>query len=327
MGPSDAADSSLLQRTRSFARKAPSTLWRKYRALHPAGKLALVFLILFYVALGTFIIVVRPGRIAQYLYDLAQKIARYPYGWLILGAVIVIISFPPCIGHTTSLTICGFAYGMKGLWLGAGASILGSALVFVTLRFLFARRLRRWSSSNEKWVALEEVIRAKGLPLIILIRMSPFPPWVYSNTLFASIEPVKLWQFVVATFFVGPKMLLAVFIGSRAAALADGEQRNHMDKATKIINICFIIGGIVISIIASYTIYHQMQAHIRHISDIPSDIDELAAEAVEAASEGAPLLRSYTNDSSSSVSSDTIRAGQRPSKPSVRYDPESGNAQ
>ena len=25
----------------------------------------------------------------------------------------------------------------------------------------------------------------KGLPLIMLIRASPFPPWVYSNTLFA----------------------------------------------------------------------------------------------------------------------------------------------
>lgn len=29
------------------------------------------------------------------------------------------------------------------------------------------------------------VQQAKGLPLIMLIRLSPFPPWVYSNTLFA----------------------------------------------------------------------------------------------------------------------------------------------
>ena len=40
---------------------------------------------------------------------------------------------------------------------------------------------------------------AKGLPLIILIRFSPVPPWVYSNALFASINSVAFWQFMVAT--------------------------------------------------------------------------------------------------------------------------------
>jgi hypothetical protein len=45
-----------------------------------------------------------------------------------------------------------------------------------------------------------------------------------------SIGPVKLWQFVVAQTFVFPKILLSVFIGSRAAALADGDQRDHMDR-------------------------------------------------------------------------------------------------
>lgn len=27
--------------------------------------------------------------------------------------------------------------------------------------------------------------KAKGLPLVVLIRLSPMPPWVYANTLFA----------------------------------------------------------------------------------------------------------------------------------------------
>jgi hypothetical protein len=31
--------------------------------------------------------------------------------------------------------------------------------------------------------------RAKGLPLIILIRLSPFPPWAYANAFFA-VSPV-----------------------------------------------------------------------------------------------------------------------------------------
>lgn len=80
----------------------------------------------------------------------------------------------------------------------------------------------------------------------MLIRASPFPPWVYANSLFAvsmlgfrvmfdltitsqSIEAVALWQFVIATTVVFPKVALHVFIGSRLAALSDGDTRRHMD--------------------------------------------------------------------------------------------------
>ena len=45
-----------------------------------------------------------------------------------------------------------------------------------------------------------------------------------------SIEPVALWQFVIATLVVLPRVALHVFIGSRLAAFSDGETRNHMDK-------------------------------------------------------------------------------------------------
>ena len=70
----------------------------------------------------------------------------------------VVISFPPCIGHTTIVTLCGFAYGMKGWFIAAPASLIGSAVAFVVLRFLFSRRLKKWSATNEKWQALEAVV-------------------------------------------------------------------------------------------------------------------------------------------------------------------------
>lgn len=161
------------------------------------------------------------------MYDFAQKISHLRFGWMILGAMLsaslctisftqahiptVLISFPPCIGHTTTVTLCGFAYGMKGFYIAAAGSVLGSAIVFVVLRLLFSKRLRSWSSSNEKWQALEAVIvrllkysaglfgssaqRARGLPLIMLIRASPFPPWVYANSLFAVSGPTFILRY------------------------------------------------------------------------------------------------------------------------------------
>jgi len=192
--------------------------------------------------------------------------------------------------------VCGYAYGMKGFPLAAGGSLVGSAVAFVVLRFLFSGRLRRWSASNEKWQALETVVAAKGLPLITLVRASPFPPWVYSNALFASIEAVSLWQFVLATFVVFPKVALFVFIGSRLASLSDGEQRSHMDTSTKVLNTVASVGGLLVSITAGFIIYRAMQTEIRRLEGIPPEVDELAAEALEEAEEGAPLLRSYSQD-------------------------------
>ena len=71
---------------------------------------------------------------------------------------IVVISFPPAVGHTTFTTLCGYAYGMKGFPIAAGGSLFGSAFTFIILRLLFSRRLHRWSESNEKWQALETVV-------------------------------------------------------------------------------------------------------------------------------------------------------------------------
>lgn len=70
----------------------------------------------------------------------------------------VVISFPPGVGHTTLITLCGYAYGMKGFPIAAAGSLFGSAFTFVVLRLLFSRRLRAWSQSSEKWQALETVI-------------------------------------------------------------------------------------------------------------------------------------------------------------------------
>ncbi|PIL37240.1 hypothetical protein GSI_00933 [Ganoderma sinense ZZ0214-1] len=243
-----------------------------------------------YLSLATAFLVIGPDRIGQTLYNFAQRISHFRLGWLILTAVFFVISFPPAVGHTTLITLCGYAYGMKGFPIAAGGSLFGSAFTFVILRLLFSRRLRRWSESNEKWQALETVVASKGLPLIILIRASPFPPWVYSNTLFASIQSVTLWQFFLATFVVFPKIAIFVFVGSRLADLSDGETRSHMDTTTKILNVSISVGGVIVAALASWIIYRLMRKEILHLHGVLPEIDELAAEAIEEAEEGAPLL-------------------------------------
>ncbi|KAF8192494.1 Golgi apparatus membrane protein TVP38 [Pholiota molesta] len=274
----------------AMIRKYAKLALHRYRKLHLFGKLFIWLLLFFYICIGVFVIVVTPSRIAQFTYDKTRILAATRFGWLILTGALIGVSFPPLIGHTTLVTLCGFAYGMKGFFISAAGSLIGSSLVFVILRLLFSEKLHEWSSQNQKWQALESVVKAKGLSLIILIRVSPFPPWVYSNSLFASIEAVKLWQFAIATVCVFPKILLHTFIGSKIAELSDGDQRGHMDTRTKILDISFVIGGILIAIFASWTVYNLVQNHIRHLEGIPPEVDELAAEAIEDYDEEAPLL-------------------------------------
>ena len=118
---------------------------------------------------------------------------------LILSSFTVVTSFPPLIGYSTTMTLCGFAYGpLGGFAIAAPSALMGSALTFVILRLLFKRRIKNWTQEKPHWLAMQQVIEAKGLPLIILIRLCPIP-WVYSNALFASMGAVQLWQFVLAT--------------------------------------------------------------------------------------------------------------------------------
>ncbi|KAI0092617.1 Golgi apparatus membrane protein TVP38 [Irpex rosettiformis] len=297
-----------------FVRNLPRNAWHKYKALGVRGKLIVWCLVFFYIALGVFFAVVGADRIAQTMYNVAQRISHLQFGWMILVVAMIIISFPPFTGFTTTVTLCGFAYGMKGFFVASAGTLVGSAVAFSVLRWLFSARLRKWVATNEKWQALESVVRAKGLFLMVLIRASPFPPWAYSNSLFSSISPVALWQFVIATLVVLPRVALHVFIGSRLAAFSDGETRSHMDKQTKILNALVIVLGIVVGILASWLTYRSMQSHIRHLSGISPEVDELAAEAVEDASEGAPLLSQLSSESLDEEGSiSTIR----PSRPST----------
>ncbi|KAF7355226.1 hypothetical protein MSAN_01438500 [Mycena sanguinolenta] len=291
-----------------FVKSLPRKTLQRYQKLPLYGKMVLWLWILFEICLVIAIVLISPSRVAQFMYDNAEKLARFPFGWLLVGLLIVLISFPPLHGHTTAVTLCGFAWGLNGFFIAATASLIGAVVVLCTLRYCFKARLRAFSKTNEKWQALETVIAAKGLLLIILIRMSPLPPWVYSNMLFASIGSVSVWQFMTATFFVFPKLFLHVFIGSRIAAFSDGETRGQMDTRTyfslltrshfnqgttdtKVINGLLIGGGILIAFVASWFVYTSIQKHIRRLPGQPVETNELAAEALED-TEDAPLLAS-----------------------------------
>lgn len=84
----------------------------------------------------------------------------------------VITSFPPLVGFSTTVSICGFAYGVHGFLLAGPAAVIGSAIVFVVLRFFFLGRVQQLTNKNEKWRAFESVIVSVVIfPKALLIKM------------------------------------------------------------------------------------------------------------------------------------------------------------
>ncbi|KAF8528966.1 Golgi apparatus membrane protein TVP38 [Hysterangium stoloniferum] len=268
----------------------------RYQRLNFIGKSFVWFLVLFHIALFAILALFGPTRIFQWVYDMSQELKNMRFGWLILTIIMVVASFPPMVGYSTCVSICGFAYGMQGYYVAGPATLIGSGLAFIVLRLLFMERIMAWSLKNEKWQALEEIIQANGLPLIILIRLSPFPPYVYSQALFASISVVKFWQFMLATICYQPRILLAVFIGSKVGTLSDGRQRGEMDTTTKILNSVSIVAGILLSLGIGWFLYQTVLKKVRALKESPERVATLAAAALEEVEEGAPLLRSVSSD-------------------------------
>ena len=160
---------------------------------------------------------------------------------------------PPLLGYGTLVTICGFTYGLHGWWVASAGCLLGSAFSFLFCR-RFTRSFAAYLEQEPRFLALGTAVRHKGLPLVALIRLCPFP-FTYSNLFFASIESVSLWQFMVATLCITPKLFLHVWIGQRMFLLSDPNEREEMDSTTKIVNIAYIVLGTLLGLATGLYVY------------------------------------------------------------------------
>ncbi|GAA5859837.1 hypothetical protein JCM1840_006478 [Sporobolomyces johnsonii] len=170
----------------------------RYHALNYTGKAILWIWVALHFVFAAIFYFVGWENIFAWLAGLADKIRELPYGWAILSAIIIVTSLPPLIGYGTAQTLVGFAYGVHPGWLISSFSCLaGGVFAFVLVRRLvgvFAPYIHK----DKTFQALSQAVRIKGLPLIILLRLCPFP-YPYSNAFFASVETVTLSQFFLAT--------------------------------------------------------------------------------------------------------------------------------
>ncbi|GAA5980241.1 hypothetical protein JCM10908_001584 [Rhodotorula pacifica] len=256
----------------------------RYRSLSKTGKTAVWVWALLHFVFGALFWLIGPERIFAWFAGLADEVREMPNGWLLLSLVIVITSIPPLVGYGTAQTLVGFAYGvLPGFYISAGSCLVGGAVAFLVVRRLiglFAPYIQR----DKTFAALSRAVRVKGLPLIVLLRLCPFP-YPYSNAFFASIETVSLQEFLLATLAITPKLLLHVFIGHRTYLFADPASRHKMDSTTRWINGIFMVVGTLLGIGTSWYLYKLTMRYVEEAAEgdeqdaleagLLQDVDEL----------------------------------------------------
>ncbi|ORX39329.1 hypothetical protein BD324DRAFT_619269 [Kockovaella imperatae] len=304
-----------------MSRMSPATVWKqvtgagrnvvhRYNRLSVKGKTALVSVSLINVGLLIAVIIITPTRIGNWFNHLAESLRAMGVGGMFICALFVVIaSHPPLFGFMGSMTLIGFTYGVwPGFLVASLAALSGAAIAFISVRTFFLGWIRK--RSNDKWEAFGHVMRNKGLPLVVMIRYCPLP-WAMGNGLFASIESVKLWQYMIANLAILPKLLIPVFIGSRLTSLT--HDRPSHDPLQFWLNIGSILLSCSISILTGIWIYRLTLEQMRKLND-GGDEGELAADALE---RGA-LLGDYTDDEEAADEPLTLGHSMRPSDSMLR---------
>ncbi|EME44269.1 hypothetical protein DOTSEDRAFT_71937 [Dothistroma septosporum NZE10] len=239
--------------------------WAKLSSLQKgglaaAGAVTIVLLILF---------LVYSSKIFAALEPIAEKWRNMPGGWLILWLMTFFVSFPPMIGYSTCVTIAGFVFGMKGWFVMATATVVGSTASFIASRSVLKNFVSRMTEKNKEFAALSLVLKHDGLKLLIMIRLCPLP-YSFANGAISTIPTVTWQNFMLATAIASPKLLLHIFVGSRIGALAEGGDK--MDTSAKIISYLSIIIGMALGVGTGYVIYTRTKARAKQL-----EADEAAA--------------------------------------------------
>lgn len=254
------------QQLQQKARRAYTHFREWFHELSLLGKMFAAAYLALNVLLLLTLVVLTPSWIFARLARWAIGLRELSLGPLFFVFLLTLASFPPVIGYGTLTTLCGFTYGWFWGWVLASVGCLcGSATSFIVLRRNLPH-FQHWLSKQPRFTALRQAVAVKGLSLICLIRLCPFP-FTYSNLFFASLTTsCGLQDFMIATLATTPKLLLHVFIGARVFQLSDPNSTRQLDKLTIALNIFYIVTGASLGAGVSCYLYQATMAQAGQIS-------------------------------------------------------------
>ncbi|KAH9821570.1 hypothetical protein DFH28DRAFT_524897 [Melampsora americana] len=181
------------------------------------------------------------------------KVGHFKIGWVIPIIILIIISFPPLMGHEIIVLICGLVWG---LWIGFGivsiGTFLGELANFYVFKYACKARAARYEEKNLSFATLSLVIREGGFWIAFLARLSAIPSHLLTPVLATS--GMGVWVFSAATILSMPKQLSHVYLGTLFEV-----GKKTKSSSEKIVEYSVLILSFVVTIVAAVYIYWRMK--------------------------------------------------------------------
>jgi len=140
-------------------------------------------------------------------------------GYVINALIVVCTCFPPVPAYGLTAVLCGIVYGWLGFFPFYIGAILGADLVFWVFRRYSQGYAHRLMIEHPRVAAVVWAVERKGLKLLFLIRLAPYP-FSLMNAILAGSQ-ITFLQFHMATMLTVPKLAVNVGLGAHMMDIAD----------------------------------------------------------------------------------------------------------
>jgi uncharacterized membrane protein YdjX (TVP38/TMEM64 family) len=187
-----------------------------------------------------FVLAVRLLPVATWL----DQFIGYVRGVGPIGYVLYVIAYVVCcvlLIPALALTlgagaIFGFAKGIIIVQIGA---TLGATAAFLLGRTVFRRYVEARIASNPKMAAVDRAIAREGTKIMVLMRLSGFPPFTWINYALG-LTAVGVVPYLLTTFFgIIPGTMAFTYAGAAGAEALTG-------RGNRIALIATAIGGVLV---------------------------------------------------------------------------------
>ncbi|KAK8866019.1 hypothetical protein IAR55_001170 [Kwoniella newhampshirensis] len=212
----------------------------------------------------TALITAKHETVVEFCQPVTQRIRSWPGGFMIPIGVLIIVSFPPLVGHEIVGILCGLVWG---LWVGfailAAGTFLGEIATWIAFKWFCQGRAAKFEKKNKLYSALTQLIREKSFMFVLVLRFSAVPGHI--TTAVSASAGANFWSYLAAAFLTLPKQWTIVYLGK-----AFGTQSRKNTIISVITTVLTLIG----TVIAAVYIYYQMRLVMRkRLLAMPSAID------------------------------------------------------
>jgi uncharacterized membrane protein YdjX (TVP38/TMEM64 family) len=192
--------------------------------------------------IGALVVAFRVLPVADWLRQFQAYVRGLGVAGYILYAVVyalcVVLLIPASVLTLGAGAIFGWAAGSLVVIVGATA---GATLAFILAQTVLRKRVEAMIAANPKLNAVDKAIAREGTKLMLLMRLSGFPPFTWINYALG-LTGVRLLPYVLTTFFgIIPGVAAFTYAGAAGAAVATG-------SGNRIGLIVTAVGAVLVSI-------------------------------------------------------------------------------